>query len=476
MRTRALISAIAVLSFGSLCLAQQTNAAGTGEGTGVELLERLYKPLCVPGDDLSWPMKVYIATSAESSGEPGAELKFSTSTREIFFTWAKGACADWLDDLGSYVTCHGDVHFGNVGSYVVDIPSIRLSLGLKDFDEAAYMPFQTDLLQAMVTLRLQARADGFELTEPQSERAARILLSAYRQAMSTGRNATDLLLPDPKLSKLVDQNSKSLRDEVDDVIQGGEFRKEIRSKKGALKDLYRPVLKNDTEKGLFTKGELAMALANAFDASPKLQKLTVKRTADAWFNAIEAVAMRTRIGSGGSQGMLKIMIHARAAVPLAGSTTDAIIYLKQAATSAAERSGYVPAKESHGGRRVWLGGLTMTSPEIDGTGWCDLGGRTFLVDIRNPWEDEPEVSIKDEEELEWAARLLGTCLGAAHTTAMGGVEQADVLLRRVNRKLEEQLISRSEAFTKHNAASLKAWFADEKVAELRKTARTQLGQ
>lgn len=430
-------------------------------------MEKLYQPLCVAGDDLSWPMKIRSATSGEAGG---AELKFSTSTREIFFTWAKTACADWVGNSSGYVMSHGDVHFGNIGTYAVDIPSIRLAVGLKDFDEAAEMPFQTDLLQAMVTLRLQARADGFDLTEPQAERAARILLSAYRQAMDSGRNATDLLLPDAKLSKLLDQNSKSLRHEVDDVVEAGSFKRKIATKKGKLKDLFRPVLVGETDKGLFTKSMLAQALVDASQNSKSFGKLVTFHSSEKWAEAIEAAAQRTRIGSGGSQGMSKVMVHVRSGVKLAGGTTDAIIYLKQACTSAAERTGYVPVREPVGGRRVWVGNTQLTAPEIAAVSWCELGGRSYLVDIRNPWESEPEVHIRDEDELEWGARLLGTCLGTAHCNARGGVEASAPILRQINRKLETDLVSRSAAFMVHNREALGQWASDPRVADLRQKA------
>src|SRR4051812_22903122 len=84
-----------------LCASIGAGQPATQADAPFDVMERLYKPILGP-DELGWALKVDSASRSE--------LKFLTSTRELFFGWAKTRCADWLGDAGAYVTCHGDVH------------------------------------------------------------------------------------------------------------------------------------------------------------------------------------------------------------------------------------------------------------------------------------------------------------------------------------------------------------------------------
>lgn len=444
-------------------LAAAALAAPTTKSTqepAFDLMERLYKPLTRDGDDLGWPMKVEMAAS-------GSELKFSTSTREVFYTWAKSTCADWLGDRKAYVACHGDLHLGNLGSYLVDVQSQQMALGLKDFDESASMPFQTDLLQAMVSLRLGVKASGWELNEATAAKAARELMASYRESMESGRTATEALGNDPRLEKLMAVKG-SLRDEVDKWVGGDHFRPTL-SKKGELREILRPALRGDDEQDAarFTKTTLAIALSQAMGNSPSLSAVCVAQTAKQWEEVIGSAAFRTRLGSGGSQGMTKLLIHVQAGVKLAGGTSDAIFYLKQQDQSAGQRAGYAPPLDLNGAQRVTAAEGSLTSPQIGQESWCELGGKTFLVSIMNPWDDEPKEDIKDEAQLLWAARVYGLMLGAAHRSASHGGEEIRTRLTG----LEQKLVARSAAFATFNAAQFKAFKADPRVAELEARAK-----
>lgn len=477
MRNRMLAAVAGVVILGGVVRGQTTKPAVAVVEGPFEVMERLYAPLCVGGDALSWPMKV----DAASAGE----LKFSTSTRELFYRWAKVRCADWLGDRGAFVQSHGDVHLGNMGSYVADLKSVRMALGLKDFDETALMPFQTDLLQAMVTLRLTARENGLELSAEQLERVVGELTESYRSTMEAGQSATEALRDDAEMGKLLEVGKKTLRTAVDEWVEGGRFKRVIVSKKGEVRDLFRPALKQESvvggggEGGVegIEKAELGNALARAVAASPRLAKVVSYRTAGEWEDAIEDAVFRTRPGSGGSQGMVKMMVYVRAGVKtLDGGSTDAIFYLKQQATgSAGQRAGFVEMMEVPGGRRVSGGAVALTSPEVDAVGWCDLrvagAERSFFVTVRDPWEDEPGEKLDSEEKVMWAARVMGTVLGAAHRNAVGGEAGARGLAARVGPGLRGQLVERSGEWVVENGRLFKAWREDERVKKLREQAK-----
>lgn len=429
-----------------------------------DLMQRLYAPLCKPGDDLSFPMKVLAASASPA--------KFATSTRELFYRWATTACADWRADYPAYVPSHGDVHLGNTAAYVADLKSAQLALGLIDFDETARMPFQIDLLQALITLRHIAAEHNVQLTPDQLESLTNELTASYRAALDTGFSATEALHDDPKLAKLLKPSSKTLRDTLSPWVEAGRFKRHIVNNSGRLTNLFRPILREHSpHEGVTDKPALAAALARAVAASPSLAAVSTYATSAEFEAAIEDAVDRVRSGSGGSQGMYKILVLVRGGIrTLDGNTTDALLYLKQQDDrSAAQRAGFIPPTDLPGGRRVSGGTAVLTSPELDAHGWCNLTlagiERSFFVTVRNPWEDSPSEKLDSTDQLLWGARYLGTLLGAAHRNASGGPEAAAQLSRRINAQLRSQLLERSADFIAENQRLYDLWTADPRVAQ-----------
>lgn len=463
----------ALLALAAAAHAQTPPPAPQPEEHPFDLMQRLYGPLCKPGDDLSFPMKVLAASASPS--------KFATSTRELFYRWATTAAADWRADLAAYVPSHGDVHLGNTAAYVVDLKSAQLALGLIDLDETARMPFQIDLLQALITLRHIAADHNVQLTPDQLESLTAELTASYRAALDAGFSATQALHDDPDLAKLLKPSSKTLRDTLTPWVEAGRFKRHIVNNSGRLTNLFRPILREHSpQEGLTDKPALAAALARAVAASPSLAAVSAYATSAEFEAAIEDAVDRVRSGSGGSQGMYKILVLVRGGIKtLDGNTTDALLYLKQQDDrSAAQRAGFIPPTDLPGGRRVSGGTAVLTSPELDAHGWCNLtlGGieRSFFVTVRNPWEDSPSEKLDSLDRLLWGARYLGTLLGAAHRNAAGGPEGAALLSRRINAQLRAQLLDRSTNFIAENQRLFDLWTADPRVAEHKARAEAAL--
>lgn len=436
----------------------------------LDLLLRVYAPLCIPGDDLSFPMKVLAASESPA--------KFSTSTRELFYRWASAACADWLTDPGAYVQCHGDVHLGNTGSYVADHRSARLALGLKDFDDTAFMPFQIDLLQAMVALRLAALDRQVELAPDEFSALAADLLAHYRTALTTGLSPTETFAGDPVVGNLLKTPVVPLRAAVDAWTVAGQFQPVITNRAGRPTNLFRPILReHDDRLGVTDKPALAAALARAVATSPSLQAVLAYSTAGQFEANLDDAVHRIRTGSGGSQGLYKIVILLRGGFKtLDGNTADVLVYLKQQADrSAAQRAGFLPPTDLPGGRRVAGGAAALTLPPLDAHGWCNLTlngqDRSFHVTLRNPWENEPADNLSTPDRLTWAARYLGTLLGAAHRNAAETPAAAEQLARRIGPNLRNQLLDRSAAFVVENQRLYDEFLADPRTDELRRRAQ-----
>src|SRR5690606_17738103 len=112
------------------------------EPTPYQRLEQAYAPYLDPRDPLAWPMKVSSLTA-----DP---YKFWRGSKDLYYAWARTACADWLADQASYGVTHGDLHLGNIGTYASGWGTV--SFGMVDFDDSAHLPVQLELLQGMITL------------------------------------------------------------------------------------------------------------------------------------------------------------------------------------------------------------------------------------------------------------------------------------------------------------------------------------
>ena len=69
----------------------------------------------------------------------------------------QGRCGRaWLADRDAYVTQQGDQHLGNIGTYLAAGEFGTLGFGMVDFDDSQTLPFQFELLQGVISLRLAA--------------------------------------------------------------------------------------------------------------------------------------------------------------------------------------------------------------------------------------------------------------------------------------------------------------------------------
>lgn len=445
-----------------------TLPAGALSDSPFATLERFYKPLLPFNTEDAWALKV--ATAAKS------EEKFLTSSRDLFYLWAKDTCSDWLADPGAYVTCHGDVHLGNLGTYVADLPTARLAIGLKDFDESAIMPFQTDLLQAATSLRVTAAADGHPLDETLAARAVDELLAAYRSTLRSGQSATEALRKDPYFSTLLKNNDGPLRNSVDRFFTPDDIRPVLKNKKGEIKERLLPAIKSDVNpNGVYTREVLCAALSESRAESTMLVRLLLPKTSDDFDLAIVSAALRYRVNSGGSQGQPKLLIHlAKAMKTFGGAPTDIVLYLKGQSEPAASRTGYIPPTRLPGGLRNVRAALGLCSPEPDALGSITILDQSYVVSIYNPWEEEPTLELSSDDEVLEAARIFGTVLAAAHrnTTA----DKGDAILSRVTPKLREQLLYRSAADERRNHAAFAAFAADPALPALRQRAESFLAK
>ena len=455
MRRLPLIVTVALL-FASAATAQATRP--------FDALRDAYAPYLAADEPAGWPMKVRSLTEGN--------YKFWRGSKDLFFAWSKVECADWYAQPAAYVASHGDVHLGNVGTYAAAGGWHNVRFGLVDFDESARLPFEVDLLQSLVTLRLVAAENGIDVSDDEWRAVSGAVLSDYTTAFAGGEPAGALLADIKPVAKLLKKATNGdYAAEVEELTDGGKFRPTVFNAKGKLKDLLTPL---DAKESAALVDALAAALADPNQAALRARfRPHSRRELTA---ALKDAARRTRIGSSGSQGLGKYFLLLDR--PLVDYDGDVVIYLKQEIPSAAERQAAAARDARSPGRRYAETAALLTDPPPYLNGWCDAAdGHSFWVSFKEPWGDELDAAgVKDADELKQMAHVLAVAVGAAHarantlapTTVSGGETQLTAAL------LAEQLAARSAAYAVKVRADFTDFSNDPRTADLVKRAESAL--
>ena len=429
--------------------------AATQPADPVTAISADYAPYLDPADPLALDMKLRsLATD---------EYKFWRGSKDLFFIWCKSNCRDWMADKQSYVINHGDLHVGNIGTYMTEDGLGQLAFGMVDFDESTRLPFQLELLQGMITLDLIARQNQIALTPADRAALDATLLATYRKAVNSQRNATQLLKDDPIVAGLLAEAGKKPYDkELAKYCDEGKFRPAV-GKKAGLTDILQAVEAKQID--AFAQG-LADAVAGDEDLAARLRY----RTADAFRSAVLDAARRTRLGSSGSQGLGKYLLLLKR--PLVGSDSDAILYLKQEIPTAAERSGLVAQQPGvTPGRRLKIDMDHLTDPRPFLNGSVEAGGQSYWLSLKEPWSDEIAFDdAKTPADLQQLARIWGSVAGATHRDD-GRYEK---ILPRLTPALAVLLRTRAEVYLADQAAAFARFSGDARVTAAAERAQTAI--
>lgn len=396
-----------------------------GQSSAYETLEASYKPYLSHTDPFGWPMKV-----KSLCADP---YKFWRGSKDLFFTWCKTNASDWFADRDKFVLCHGDVHLGNVGSYASRERFGSLGFGLVDFDDSARLPYQVDLLQAYISMKLAAQTQNIALDDPSDKALAKILVEKYVTAMNTSGTPSELLA-DNKFVRKVMKTDADYASEMDFYTDGGKFKPRI-MKKTELAEILRPC---DERADEFARG-LAVAVENDSAA-----RSLFRYSSEAEFReAIRGIVFRTRLGSSGSQGLGKYFVLLR--TPFKEIDGDIIVYFKQQIPTAAERTGIVPRDSRPPGQRIAEHLQRFNDPPLLLNTWCDIGSESFWVTVKEPWSDELDPKVaKNFDDLLKISEVFGTTLGSARRLDS---QLAGAKLTVNATELAGQVVERGNAFT-----------------------------
>src|SRR4051812_27229544 len=154
-------------------------------------LYNAYGPYVDANDPLAFPAKVRALSSDRYAFWRGA--------KDLFFLWCKNNTQKWLEDKEAFVTQEGDQHLGNVGTYMTGRNFGTLAFGMVDFDDSHRLPFQFELLQGIITLRLAAEETRVSLDDDQLDQLISSVLEHYERAATSTSTAVELLADDPTI-------------------------------------------------------------------------------------------------------------------------------------------------------------------------------------------------------------------------------------------------------------------------------------
>lgn len=418
-----------------------------------DLIYNAYGPYVDKNDPLALPAKVR-ALSID-------RYNFWRGAKDIFFVWCKSNTQSWLADKEAYVRQEGDQHLGNVGTYMTGRNFGSLAFGMVDFDDSHKLPFQFELLQGIITLRLTAEENRISLDDDQLDQLISSVLEHYERAAISDQDATGLLADDPTIVhmkiRLAKRNyGKELNEYTDNSMKLRPF-----APLRKPKDVFRPAMEK--------VDAMSKGIAEAIARSPQMVRIFNYHTAADIRANIKDLAQRTRLGSAGSQGLKKYFVLLRK--PLAGVDHDAIIYIKQQVPTAAERSGIIPRDPRDPGQRSAEDMELLSHPPPFLNGWFQMGNESYWVTLREPWTDELDSDeVKDLAGLRQIAKLWATAAGASHRLPGEGA----MIQKRIGPELSNELRRYSNAYLLKLAADYEDFRSDPRCAPLIATANETL--
>src|SRR4051794_8740461 len=194
----------------------RASAAAASQPAGnsaYDVLEKFYKPYTSADDPLGFPMKL-----RNLSTNP---YRFGRGTKELFYLWCKTNAADWLADQAAYLRTHGDLHAGNIGLYLSQGEfGQHVAFGAVDFDESARLPFQLELLQGVVTLKLLAEHRRINLDAAKLDALIEAMLESYRTSLDSDQTPTLMLEDDRWVGALLkDARKRDYGREIDKYVR-----------------------------------------------------------------------------------------------------------------------------------------------------------------------------------------------------------------------------------------------------------------
>lgn len=359
-------------------------------------LERIYGAQLEEG---VWGLPAKVAAM---SADP---YKFWRGGKDFFYEDMRQRWPEASANKDPYITQHGDLHIGNMGSYLIDLQKSELAIGLVDFDESTRAPVQFELVQGMVTLRALARTRGMILGAAKLQEVDAAFFGTYRACFSDRRAAERVLGEHPWPKLLLKKQGKSYEKGLAKFVLNGKFRPVVIGEGGAVKDVLRPVR--------LPLEQVATALAGAAERDATLRRVLGGGETAGIRARILDVALRTRLGSAGSQGLQKLFVLV--SPDEAFVNHQVIIYLKEQIPTAGERAGLVSGERRNAAQRLVEDAAVLTSAAPAVRTWAQIGPRFYWVSVHDELSADADPEwVESPDDLVPAAVFMGAVAGASH--------------------------------------------------------------
>jgi hypothetical protein len=338
----------------------------------------------------------------------------------------------------------------------------NLAFGMVDFDDSHRLPFQFELLQGIITLRLAAEENQISLGDDQLDQLISLVLENYELGATSAKTATQLLGDDPTIVRMRIRLAKRNYDkELKEYTENSVRLRTTVGTKNRVKDVFRPAMDR--------ADVLAEGIAQAIARSPDMRRIFNYHTAQQIRKSMKDVAQRTRMGSAGSQGVKKYFVLLER--PLVGVDHDAMLYIKQQIPTAAERSGIIPRDPRVPGQRCAEDMALLSHPPPFLNGWFQVGDESYWVTLREPWTDELDSDdIRDLADLRRIARVWAMAAGATHREP----RQGEMIRKRIGPELSNELRRYSNSFLEKLDADHKDFASDPRVPPMIATANAAM--
>ena len=376
-------------------------------------------------DPFGFPVRVYFVSQTP--------YNFWLGGQDLFFIWCKANAGDWIADADSAMSCNGNVSPASIGAYPADGPFGKLAFGIQTFDDSARIPFQCELLQQFITLRLLAAQNYLDLTNANLDELVATLGNSSRDALSSSRNATSLFADDAWVGKLLSADSPYTAI-IDQYTSVGQFRRVINDPAGKARELLRV----DPDAADAAATVLADAVANDRNLARRLRY----ETKDEFRTAIRDAATRTVLANPIAPGGKELLVLVLR--PVRDVDHDMILLLRRQVPAAAERAGVAKREQRVPAERSAADAERMMDPGPFLAGFGKAGADSYTVRLFDPWSRTlADQDVRDYQSLLHLARIWGTLAGLTHR--QGNEEQ---IAHKLHADLNSAIRTRSDAYLK----------------------------
>ncbi len=397
------------------------------------------KPVLTPYDTLSafyspyLPREDYSGFGWHSSSMRSDLSAYWRGSQPLFFEWCKTHCRDWLDDSNAYVLCQASPN----------IEDMQRLPNEANPDESARLPFQIELLQGLITLRMAADRDDL-ISTPNAESGEYAAEIAGTLCRTYKANLLQLPIHLPATGDPLNARPENSSQAQRYLDSHGGFRSLVWERNDRPVQFLRPAS--------LSPAQATFCLAEAVKNNAALGEFLGSS-----HPTVASVRARVRYDAVTTQGQSAYVI-------LLAPTSRApgmILEAEQEIPSSAELAGAISKDSRPPAQRAAEDAAILSSGVCQAIGWFQWQGESFIV---QPLRTQPPVYERRKDE--WLdslaeARSWAIAAAASHRSQASRTG----IYPKITPALELELARRCDAYMKLMRSDYLAFQKDERVAQ-----------